>query len=85
MSSALLAFCRREAWDSAMKRIKLLNPKRAEYIEAAHMVEADHDEPAFEKRLIKISKEKPQAKPAQKLRTKSKPKSKPKKARRKKR
>jgi len=66
---------------NAMKPIKLTNPKRAEYIEAAHMVEADHDQPAFEKRLIKISHEKsgqkPQAIPA--------PKPKPKKDRRKKR
>jgi hypothetical protein len=85
MSSALLAIRPLKERNIGMKRIKLLNPKRAEYIEAAHMVEADHDEPAFEKRLIKIAKEKPQAKPAQKLRTKSKPKSKPKKARRKKR
>jgi hypothetical protein len=30
--------------------------------EAAHMVEADHDEAAFEKRLKKIAKTRPQGK-----------------------
>jgi hypothetical protein len=68
-----------------MKRTPTPNPQRAEYIEAAHMVEADHDQPAFEKRLDKISKEKPQAKLGQKPAQKLKAKLAPKKDRRKKR
>ncbi len=33
--------------------------QRQKFIEAAHMVEADKDEAAFEKRLKKIAKAKP--------------------------
>jgi len=44
------------------KAAKTTKTQRAEYIEAAHMVKADHDEAAFEKRLKKIAKEKPKAK-----------------------
>ena len=44
------------------KAAKTTKRQRAEYLEAAHMVKADHDEAAFEKRLKKIAKEKPKAK-----------------------
>jgi hypothetical protein len=42
-----------------MKRKKPTTTQRQRLIEAAHMVEADHDEAAFEKRLKKIAKAKP--------------------------
>jgi len=41
--------------------------QRKELVEAVHMVEADKDEAAFEKRLKKIAKEKPE-KPKRKRR-----------------
>lgn len=37
--------------------------QRQKFIEAAHMVEADKDEAAFEKRLKKIAKAKPKGAP----------------------
>lgn len=42
-----------------MPKKKMAASPRQKLIEAEHMVEADHDEVAFEKRLIKIAKAKP--------------------------
>jgi hypothetical protein len=44
------------------KPAKPKSKQRAKLIQAAHMVEADHDEAAFEKRLKKIAKAQPKRK-----------------------
>lgn len=48
-----------------MKACKKPKPQsqRQKFIEAAHMVEADKDEAAFEQRLKKIAKAKPKDEP----------------------
>jgi hypothetical protein len=38
---------------------RITKSQSQKFVEAAHMVEADHDEAEFEKRLKKIAKEKP--------------------------
>jgi len=54
------------------KAAKTTKRQRAEYLEAAHMVKADHDEVAFEKRLKKIVKEKPKTKASRKMKARPK-------------
>ena len=43
-----------------MKRRKI-SARRRKLVRAEHMLEADHDESAFEKRLKKIARAKPKA------------------------